>query len=211
MRPHRPLLPALLSGLVSVLAACPALADVTIRVDKADQRMVVSVDGRERYVWPVSTGLPSHETPSGSFRPFRMEATHFSKEWDDAPMPYSIFFTQAGHAIHGSGHVRQIGRPASHGCVRLRVRNAATLFALVRREGLAHTHVVIEGGGSGLVAARPGHGARLARRPAEIEDAADLPEAWERGSWSGGAGRAVRFDPYRPSGGPVGAEFWSEE
>ena len=76
--------------------------------------MIVTVDGDPRYVWPVSTGAFSYDTPSGQFKPFRMERDHFSREWDDAPMPHSIFFTQQGHAIHGSSHVKAIGTPASH-------------------------------------------------------------------------------------------------
>ena len=79
--------------------------------------MTVAVDGVERYHWPVSTGNPSHETPNGSFRTFRMEEDHFSKEFDDAPMPHSIFFTKVGHAIHGT----EVRRPARHaGVTRLR-------------------------------------------------------------------------------------------
>ena len=112
-----------------------ALADVLVTVDKTAQRMSVAVNGQERYSWPVSTGGSDHDTPTGDYRPFRMERDHFSKEWDDAPMPYSIFFTGEGHAIHGTSHVRQLGRPASHGCVRLSKGNAATLFALVKAEG----------------------------------------------------------------------------
>jgi lipoprotein-anchoring transpeptidase ErfK/SrfK len=74
-----------------------------------------------------------------------MEADHFSKEWDDAPMPHSIFFSQAGHAIHGSLDTRRIGTPASHGCVRLQPANAARLYALVEKEGLSGTKVVVTG------------------------------------------------------------------
>lgn len=123
--------------------AMPAFASVLIEIDKSTQHMAVSVDGAPLYDWPVSTGAQGYETPAGSFRPFRMEAQHFSKEWDDAPMPHSIFFTQLGHAIHGSSH--RIGRPASHGCVRLSVAHAATLYALVKQEGMPNTQVVISG------------------------------------------------------------------
>ena len=128
-----------------------ALADVLISIDKANQRMSVSVNGQQRHAWPISSGAAGYDTPSGSFRPLRMERTHFSKEWDNAPMPYAIFFTPDGHAIHGTNHARQLGRPASHGCVRLAPRQAATLFALVRAEGLASTQVVVEGDDAGLV------------------------------------------------------------
>ena len=33
-------------------------------------------------------------------------------------MPYSVFFTMKGHAIHGTNH-SSLGHPASHGCIRL--------------------------------------------------------------------------------------------
>jgi L,D-transpeptidase catalytic domain len=166
-------------GLISVLsgillwAAAPgaASADVLVSVDKSTQRMEVSVDGQPRYSWPVSTGVESYDTPSGSYRPFRMERTHFSKEWDDAPMPFAMFFTGQGHAIHGTNHVRSLGRAASHGCVRLSVRNAATLFNLVKAEGMGRTRVVIEGAGVPM-AERGQRGFRVARhrRPYEADD-----------------------------------------
>src|SRR5580704_7344481 len=119
---------------LTALAFTPAPADILIRVDKSAQVMTVTVEGSQLYAWPVSTGAPGYDTPSGEFKPFRMEAEHFSQEWDDAPMPHSIFFTQEGHAIHGSGHVKNLGRPASHGCVRLEPKNASILFALVKHE-----------------------------------------------------------------------------
>ena len=122
-----------------------AQAGVLIEVDKSTQRMSVSVDGKERYSWPVSTGLTRYATPGGSYTPFRLEEDHRSKEWDDAPMPHSIFFTGRGHAIHGSDAVRSLGAPASHGCVRLSRANAAALFALVKEEGLGDTKIVIRG------------------------------------------------------------------
>jgi hypothetical protein len=135
--------------LVAVLVALlpgfapPAWANVLIEIDKSTQHMTVSVDGAPLYDWPVSTGMRGRETPAGSFKPFRMEAEHYSKEWDDAPMPHSIFFTQVGHAIHGSAH--RLGRPASHGCVRISTADAATLYALVQEQGLPNTRVVITG------------------------------------------------------------------
>jgi hypothetical protein len=107
--------------------------------------MTVTVDGAPRYVWPVSTGIADYDTPDGEFQAFRMERDHFSREWDDAPMPYSIFFTQEGHAIHGSYDVKHLGRPASHGCVRLSKEHAATLFDLVKQQGLKATRVVLTG------------------------------------------------------------------
>jgi hypothetical protein len=137
---------ALLASLAALaaLSFTPARADVLIQVDKSTQTMVVTVDGAPTYSWPVSTGVARYDTPSGEFQPFRMDRDHFSREWDDAPMPYSIFFTQQGHAIHGTNH-SSIGRPASHGCVRLSVAHARTLFDLVKQQGVKNTKVVLSG------------------------------------------------------------------
>ncbi|GJE76455.1 L,D-transpeptidase [Methylorubrum suomiense] len=135
----------LLAGLALLASASAARAELLISVDKDAQRMSVAVDGQTRHTWPVSTGLAAYDTPNGSYRPFRMEAKHFSREWDNAPMPHAIFFTEVGHAIHGTTHTRRLGRAASHGCVRLSQRNAATLFTLVKQQKMANTRVVIEG------------------------------------------------------------------
>jgi hypothetical protein len=120
-------------------------AEILIKVDKSAQRMTVVRDGEALYSWPVSTGRTGYGTPSGSYTAFRMEADHYSKEWDDAPMPHSIFFTKIGHAIHGSYDTKKLGMPASHGCVRISPAHAATLFALVKQGGLANTKVVLTG------------------------------------------------------------------
>jgi len=132
---------------VAALALAPpaAGAEVSIVVDKTAQRMTVSVDGVERHSWPVSTGMADYATPAGAFAPSRLAKQHYSREWDNAPMPYSIFFTDAGHAIHGSHAVGRLGTPASHGCVRLAPRNASTLFQLVLAEGLDNTRIQITG------------------------------------------------------------------
>ena len=126
--------------------APPPPPRLIITVNKVSQKMTVVLDGDELYKWPVSTGAPGYETPSGTFRPFRLEKEHCSKEWDDAPMPYSIFFTGDGHALHGSYHVKSLGRRASHGCVRILPANAAILFALVQKTGMSNTRVIIKGG-----------------------------------------------------------------
>ena len=130
----------------TVFIAEASAKSVEITISKISQKMTVRVDGDIEYVWPVSTGAAGYETPSGNYKPFRLEAEHFSKEWDDAPMPHSIFFTDRGHAIHGSYHVKSLGRRASHGCVRLHPDNAAKLFALVQSAGLGNTRVVLKGG-----------------------------------------------------------------
>jgi lipoprotein-anchoring transpeptidase ErfK/SrfK len=121
-------------------------ARLVISINKVSQKMTVTLDGEQKYKWLVSTGAQGYSTPSGTFKPFRLERDHFSKEWDDAPMPHSIFFTPQGHAIHGSPYTKRLGTRASHGCVRLAPKNAATLFALVQKVGLSNTRVVVKGG-----------------------------------------------------------------
>src|SRR5450631_2339323 len=165
-------------AVAALVFVAPAQAELFISIDKAAQQMTVTVDGTEMYVWPVSTGAPGYDTPSGEYKPFRMEKDHFSREWDDAPMPNSIFFTMQGHAIHGSNHVKAIGTPASHGCVRLEPKNAGILFALVRHEKMANTRVVL----SGETPAKPG--VPVARRDqgimAEEDFTAALPTRRQR-------------------------------
>jgi hypothetical protein len=142
---HAVFVRGLIAALLLVAPLSTASAAVLIEIDKAAQQMKVSVDGRTRWTWPVSTGRAGYDTPGGSFRAFRMEEDHYSKEFDEAPMPHSIFFTKTGHAIHGSFDVKNIGRPASHGCVRLQPENAAKLYALVQAEGVLNTTVVLTG------------------------------------------------------------------
>lgn len=133
---------ALAAGLVAMaVEAQNADAGLLIRVDKSEQRMSVSVDGRHRYTWKISTGLRGGP-PTGTFRPQRLERKWYSRKFGWAPMPHSVFFHK-GYAIHGTPHVSRLGRRASHGCVRLHPRNARILFSLVRREGKANTRIIV--------------------------------------------------------------------
>jgi lipoprotein-anchoring transpeptidase ErfK/SrfK len=138
------LLAATLVALAWSAASQPALAGILVQVDKPTQTMTVSVDGAVRYRWPVSTGATAFSTPTGSYTPFRMEVMHYSQEWDNAGMPHAIFFTTRGHSIHGSDHPG-LGTPVSHGCVRLSLTNATTLYQLVSAEGMGNTKVVVRG------------------------------------------------------------------
>lgn len=155
-----------------LLSAGAAQAKVEITVDKDNQQMTVAVDGVARYHWPVSTGIPSRETPNGAFRAFRMEEDHYSKEFDDAPMPHAIFFTKVGHAIHGTDSVGRLGSPASHGCVRLSRQNASTLYALVQQQGVLNTTVTLTGSAQVALARNPrGRNANaVARAPQPAEE-----------------------------------------
>jgi hypothetical protein len=175
-------------GGAALAAASAANAALLITIDKSTQRMSVSRDGAPLHSWPVSTGKPGYSTPGGSYTPFRLEQDHFSKEWDDAPMPHSIFFTKRGHAIHGTLESRRLGAPASHGCVRLAPKNAETLFALVKQEGLNQTKIVLTGDEAAAVARRSAP-ARV-RPPIDADlDPVEVAPAPVRDAYGRGFGR----------------------
>ena len=127
---------------ILALAWTPGLAcaGVEARVDLGEQSMNVYVDGKLRHSWPISSGRRGYETPTGNYRPKRLEKEWYSRQYDDAPMPYSVFFS-GGYAIHG-GH-RRVGGPASHGCIRLTTGNAAKFYSLVSSHGSSRTRIVI--------------------------------------------------------------------
>jgi hypothetical protein len=141
-----PLLPvSLIAAALTLPSALPSRAEILVNIDKNTQSMTVSVDGAPRYVWPVSTGRPGYDTPNGVFKVNRMDADHLSQEWDNAPMPHTMFFDMHGHAIHGFFDVKHLGMPVSHGCVRLAPDHATTLYNLVSTEGMNETRVVVSG------------------------------------------------------------------
>ena len=160
------LFPALLMT-ATLLLASGARANILISIDKSTQHMSVSVDGTPRYEWPVSTGRAGYDTPNGTFKANRMDADHFSQEWDNAPMPHAIFFDMNGHAVHGFFDVKHLGRPASHGCVRLSPEHAGMLFDLVTAEGMSNTTIVVSGRTSSS------RSPKVARRRAPIAPAAE--------------------------------------
>lgn len=145
MRPVTLLPASLLAAALALPCASAAFATIDIAIDKNTQQMSVAVDGAQRYTWPVSTGRPGYDTPNGTFKVNRMDADHFSQEWDNAPMPHTMFFDLHGHAIHGFFDVKHLGLAVSHGCVRLAPANATVLFNLVKAEGMANTSVTVTG------------------------------------------------------------------
>ena len=139
----RPLYCVLAALLLTVALTRSASAAIVVEIDRAVQRMAVSVDGAPRYNWRVSTARRGYITPPGTYHPEMLARHWFSRKYYNSPMPHSIFF-YGGFAIHGSYEISHLGRPASHGCVRLDPSNAAILFGLVQREGTAATTIVIQ-------------------------------------------------------------------
>jgi lipoprotein-anchoring transpeptidase ErfK/SrfK len=115
---------------------------IVARVSLSQQTMEVLVDGRPTFAWKVSTGGRGHVTPTGSFKPTRMHQMWYSRKYDNAPMPHSVFF-KGGYAVHATNFVKRLGRPASHGCVRLHPDNAADFYQLVEIFGPANTRIDI--------------------------------------------------------------------
>lgn len=165
-------------------AAEPAFAEVLISVNKSTQQMSVLVDGVPRYGFAVSTGRAGYGTPNGTYHPQRLAASWFSKLYYNSPMPHSIFF-HGGFAIHGSYEINRLGGPASHGCIRLHPANAATLFALVKSEGMGATTIVVSGSNP-VVASSP----------------APLPRRY--GAWQ----RPSSEDRFRPDDGQPSGYYW---
>ncbi|MGE0061623.1 MAG: L,D-transpeptidase [Xanthobacteraceae bacterium] len=178
----------------------PAKAELVVTISKADQRMSVTVDGSEMYRWPVSTGRGRYATPSGQWRPVRFERSWYSRKYDNAPMPFSIFFYR-GYAVHGTTEVRHLGRAASHGCVRLHPDNAATLFSLARAQGIRGTRIVVTGlrlDGS-VTPAEPRHYRHRHRYRDRSPSVQDRTVPYDRHAGFDAFGKAASNDGSKPS------------
>lgn len=133
-----------LSAASQISAAEPRrFGGIQVTIDVSEQRMYVFIGGRHRATWAVSTGRRGYRTPRGWFRPTWLSKHHRSRKYNNAPMPNAIFF-YGGYAIHGTNAVSRLGRPASHGCIRLAPANAEILFRLVRRHGKRNVRIKIQ-------------------------------------------------------------------
>lgn len=117
-------------------------ANLEARIDVSSQTMTVVKSGRVLYRWKVSTARNGYITPRGSWRPTRLHRMWYSRKYDMSPMPYSVFY-RGGYAIHGTGAVKSLGRPASHGCIRLHTANAAQFYSLVKQVGPGNTRITV--------------------------------------------------------------------
>lgn len=118
-------------------------ASLVAKVDISSQTMTVIRDGVVLHKWPVSTARRGKITPRGSYSPQSLSRYHKSSLYNNAPMPYSIFF-KGNYAVHGTNQVSRLGSPASAGCVRLHTENAARLFAMVKEYGFKNTRIEIQ-------------------------------------------------------------------
>jgi len=135
----------LAAAALAMLAFGPGAADASqlvAEVSLSTQTMNVLIDGQPAYSWKVSTARKGYVTPTGTFTPTRLHKMWYSRKYDNSPMPHSVFFN-GGYAVHGTDAVKRLGRPASHGCVRLHPANAADFYRLVKAYGPSNTSIVI--------------------------------------------------------------------
>ncbi|WP_274627345.1 L,D-transpeptidase [Arvimicrobium flavum] len=117
-------------------------SNLVARISISTQTMEILVNGRSTFEWKVSTAGKGYVTPTGSFKPTRMHKMWYSRKYDNAPMPHSVFF-HGGYAVHATDAIKRLGRPASHGCIRLHPDNASDFYRLVETFGPGNTRIDI--------------------------------------------------------------------
>ena len=132
----------LTAGMMMAGTATASLAGVVAHVDLSSQRMHVKVNGRHYASWKISSGRKGYRTPTGKWRPKWTTKMHYSRKYYNSPMPYSVFY-HGGYAVHGTNYVSRLGRPASHGCIRLHTANARKFYNLVNRYGRKNTLIKV--------------------------------------------------------------------
>ncbi len=133
----------LAAGVLLVQPLTASAASIVARVDLSTQTMTVSHHGHVKYRGKVSTARQGKVTPVGSWKAKWLSRNHRSSRYNNAPMPYSIFYN-GNYAVHGTYSIKRLGRPASAGCIRLHPDNAAVLFRMAQREGLSNVRIVVQ-------------------------------------------------------------------
>lgn len=137
---------AIAAAMMAFTTLSAGAASLVARVDVAAQKMTVLQYGKVIHEWPVSTARSGYITPRGEYRPYRMHRLWHSRTYDNAPMPFAVFYDR-GWAVHGTTAVSRLGTPASHGCVRLETANAEIFYNLVREVGAGNTRIFVLDGG----------------------------------------------------------------
>lgn len=138
-------MPALLFGIALwFLSSVAAMAQpLRVVVDISDQEMTVLWEHHPIHRWPVSTARPGKWTPRGTFTPQTLVRMHYSTLYNNAAMPWSIFF-RGNYAIHGTEQTSKLGSPASAGCIRLSPENARILYRAVQAVGKENVRIVVK-------------------------------------------------------------------
>lgn len=188
-----------LSFAASLAGVASAQAGVDVRVDIAAQRIQVTTTDGEAYNWAISSGRKGYRTPNGVYRPTRLEKNWYSRKYGGA-MPNAVFF-RGGYAIHGTTAVGALGRPASHGCIRLHPANAAKLFALVRKHGAGQTRIALNGAASDGLSqfAKASGGAKVKIAKAKSKQGAAIAQQRKAPNWDA-AREQILLRPALPAG-----------
>jgi len=194
------LLAALVLSLAGSLAVtASAQAGVDVRVDIAAQRIQVTTTDGEAYNWAISSGRKGFRSPNGVYRPTRLEKNWYSRKYGGA-MPNAVFF-RGGFAIHGTTAVGALGRPASHGCIRLHPTNAAKLFALVKKHGAGQTRIALNGAASDGLSqfAKASGGAKTKLAKTKAKERAAIAQQRKAPNWDA-AREQILLRPALPTG-----------
>lgn len=120
-------------------------------VNKTKQRLYLYIDGQHVETWKVSTGASGYETPNFDRHPNgRIYDAYSSIKFPGGDynglgnMPYAVFI-QDGFAIHGTGegNWKNLGKKASHGCIRLHPNYAYKFNRLVRQNGIYQVWITV--------------------------------------------------------------------
>jgi len=133
----------LTASLLFTIPAAVEAGQLIAKVDVSEQTMRVYKNGEQIHKWRVSTARKGKHTPRGQWRGKSLSKNHKSSLYNNAPMPYSIFYS-GNYAIHGTNQTSRLGRPASAGCIRLDTANAAKLFAMTQNVSLGNMKVVVQ-------------------------------------------------------------------
>ena len=94
-------------------------------VNLETQRAVLFRNGVPVAATTISSGKEGNETPTGVFTILEKRKEHYSKTYNNAPMPNMQRLTWKGIALHAG---KLPGYPASHGCIRLPHAFSSLLF-----------------------------------------------------------------------------------
>jgi hypothetical protein len=116
-----------------------------IEIPKGPQQIFISINQQKLHFYSngvhvadtsIATGVAAHPTPYGVFSIIQKQVFHRSNIYSNAPMPFMQRITWSGVAMHEG---RDIGHPASHGCIRMPHDFAVRLYHLTK----LNTRVVI--------------------------------------------------------------------
>ena len=124
-------------GVLDLSGGVKASSTKRILVDRSEQ-MLYAYEGDTLFMQErISTGLTSTPTPRGTFTVYKKTPTRYmqgplpnvSGQYYDLPgVPWDLYFTYQGGAIHGAYWHNNFGEPWSHGCVNLPPEKAKMLY-----------------------------------------------------------------------------------